>query len=57
MQEPVEYTIIAANGTVIATGICNAATQQLSSGLEQGVYIVRLSKNDNENSSAKVTIR
>lgn len=56
-QESVDYAIVSANGVVVTGGVCNAATQQLSSPLEQGIYIVRLSKGDNESSSVKVTIR
>lgn len=55
MQIPVDYAIISANGQVMTTGICKADTQQLSTGLPQGVYIVRLSKGDSM-SSVKVSV-
>lgn len=57
MQVSVNYSIISSNGTVVAADTCDAATQQFSASLEQGVYIVRISKNDNESASVKVTIR
>ena len=55
-QEPVEYTILSANGLMMSAGVCATAAQQSSAVLEQGVYIVRLSYGNNEASTVKVTI-
>lgn len=56
LPESVDYSIVSANGMLVAAGVCDAAGQSLSSGLTQGVYIVRLSQSDSDKSSVKVTI-
>ncbi|WP_455587754.1 FG-GAP-like repeat-containing protein [Bacteroides sp.] len=57
MQASVDYTILSTNGMTVNAGVCNAAAQYLSPALEQGVYIVRLSKGEDESYSVKITIR